>query len=90
MLTDTHVHLQSPQFASDLDAVLERARAAGVVRFLCAGYDLPSTRQAASLAALHPGVLATAGVHPHDATTYDDAAEAEVAGCCERRGGRSR
>lgn len=80
MLADTHVHLNSPQFAADLDAVLERAREAGVVRFLCAGYDLPSTRQAAYLAARHPGVLATAGVHPHDATTYDDAVEAELAG----------
>lgn len=78
MLADTHVHLNSPQFAADLDAVLERAHDAGVVRFLCAGYDLPSTQRAAALAAAHPGVLATAGVHPHDAHTYDDAVEAEL------------
>jgi TatD DNase family protein len=79
MLADTHVHLNSPQFAADLDAVLERARQAGVVRFLCAGYDLPSTHRAAAIAACTPGVLATAGVHPHDAHTYDDVVEAELA-----------
>lgn len=78
MLADTHVHLNNPQFAADLRAVLVRAREAGVVRFLCAGYDLASTRQAVALAAEHAGVLATAGIHPHDATTYDDAVEAEL------------
>jgi TatD DNase family protein len=79
MLADTHVHLNSPQFAADLDAVLERAREKGVVRFLCAGYDLPSSLRAAAIATCTPGVLATAGVHPHDAHTYDDAVEAELA-----------
>ena len=78
MLADTHVHLNSPQFATDLDAVLERARAAGVERFLCAGYDLPSSRAAVDIAARHAGVVAAVGVHPHDARTYDDAVEAEL------------
>jgi TatD DNase family protein len=50
-----------------------------VIRFLCAGYDLASTQRAAAIAARHPGVLATAGVHPHDAHTYDDTVEAELA-----------
>jgi TatD DNase family protein len=78
MLTDTHVHLQSPQFADDADAVLERARAAGVRRFLCAGYDRDSSRAALEWAARHPDVLAAVGVHPHDAKTWDGALEAEI------------
>ncbi len=78
MLTDTHVHLQSPQFAGDGDAVLERARAAGVGRFLCAGYDLESSRAALDFAARHTDVLAAVGVHPHDAKTWDAALETEV------------
>ena len=69
------MHLTNPQFAGDLEAVLERARAAGVRRFLCAGYDLESSRAAVELAARHPGVLAAVGVHPHDASTYDAAVE---------------
>jgi TatD DNase family protein len=78
MLADTHVHLNSPQFAADLDAVLERARAAGVERFLCAGYDLDSSRQALDIAARHLGVVAAVGVHPHDAKSCDDAAAAQL------------
>jgi TatD DNase family protein len=85
-LADTHVHLQAPAFAADLDAVLERARTAGVRRFLCAGYDLPSSQEAVNLAERHPDVLAAVGVHPHDAKTYDDAVEAQLEGwLAERR-----
>jgi TatD DNase family protein len=80
MLVDTHVHLQSPRFESDLDAVLDRARAAGVDGFLCPGYDLESSRSAVDLATRFPGVLAAVGVHPHDARLYDDAVEAELDG----------
>jgi TatD DNase family protein len=78
MLADTHVHLNSPQFDTDLDAVLVRARAAGVERFLCAGYDLDSSRRAVEIAALHPDVRAAVGVHPHDARTYDDRLESQL------------
>jgi len=78
MFADTHVHLNSSQFADDLEAVLDRARAAGVRRFLCPGYDLESSRAALLLAARHPDVRAAVGVHPHDAKTWNDAFEAEV------------
>jgi len=78
MLADTHVHLNSPQFESDLDAVLARAREAGVRRLLCAGYDLDSSRRAVEIAALHPEVQAAVGVHPHDARTYDDRLESQL------------
>jgi TatD DNase family protein len=78
VLADTHVHLNSPDFAADLDAVLERARGAGVQRFLCAGWDLPSSRAAVEIASRHAGVLAAVGVHPHDARTWDDGVEAEL------------
>jgi TatD DNase family protein len=81
MLADTHVHLNDPGFDADLDACLERARAAGVQRFLCAGYDLDSSRRAVQIAAQHAGVHAAVGVHPHDASTYDDAVEAEFEAC---------
>jgi len=78
MLVDTHVHLNSPEFAGDRAEVMARARAAGVQRFLCPGYDLPSSRAVVELAAAVGGVVAAVGVHPHDARTYDDAAEKEL------------
>lgn len=78
MFADTHVHLNSSRFGDDLEPVLERARAAGVRRFLCPGYDRESSRTALDLAARHPDILAAVGVHPHDASTWDAAFEAEV------------
>jgi TatD DNase family protein len=76
VLIDTHVHLQHPHFEPEAEAVLERGRAAGVRRFVCPGYDLPSSRAAVELAMRHPDVVAAAGVHPHDSRFYDDATEA--------------
>lgn len=78
MLADTHVHLNDPRFAADLEACLERARAAGVQHFLCPGYDLESSRRAVEIAARYPEVRAAVGVHPHDARTYDDAVDREL------------
>ena len=40
MLVDTHAHLMDPAFADDVDTVVERAAAAGVVTIVCVGYDL--------------------------------------------------
>ena len=64
MLTDTHAHLCFPEFAGDLPALLERARAAGVGRIISVGTDVETTRQTIAIAAQHPGVWATAGLHP--------------------------
>ncbi len=67
-LVDIGVNLTASHFDDDLQAVLERARAAGVLRQLVTGTDLPHSRSAMALAAAHPGELfATAGVHPHAA-----------------------
>jgi len=50
-LFDTHAHLHFPEFAGDLDAVLARARAAGVRRMVTIGTDVVTSRAAAALAA---------------------------------------
>lgn len=73
MLIDSHCHLDGPRFDSDRDAVLERAREAGVGAFLSVGTgsgpeDLDC---AVRLADRYPDVYATAGVHPHDAAKSD-------------------
>ena len=54
-LVDTHAHLTDRRYAGDLDAVLERARAAGVGGIVVSGYDLASSRAAVELAARHDG-----------------------------------
>jgi len=64
---DTHAHLDYPEFAADLDEVLARARAAGIVRIICIGTDLDSSARAIRLAERYPGVFAVAGWHPCEA-----------------------
>ena len=77
-LFDTHAHLHFPEFAGDLDAVLERARVAGVRRILTIGTDVPTSRAAAALAVREPDVWAAVGIHPHEAADADEAALAEI------------
>jgi TatD DNase family protein len=63
---DAHAHLQHEDFARDLEAVLERARAAGLVRILVPGWDRPSSEAAVELASRHSDLLeAAVGIHPH-------------------------
>lgn len=64
-LIDTHAHLGSDQFDGDRDAVLARARAAGVARVIEIGYSLDTSRAAVALAEARPEVYAVVGVQPN-------------------------
>jgi TatD DNase family protein len=67
-LTDTHAHLDADQFATDLPAVLDRARAAGVTRIVAVATTAVSTAATVQIAAAHPGFLfPSAGIHPNNA-----------------------
>jgi len=72
-LFDTHAHLHFPEFAQDLDAVLERARAAGIVGMVTIGTDRETNLAAVALAERLPHVYATVGIHPHDAAEATEA-----------------
>jgi TatD DNase family protein len=65
-LADIGANLTHASFREDLDAVLARARAAGVDTIVVTGTSVEESRHAADLAATH-GLVATAGVHPHHA-----------------------
>jgi TatD DNase family protein len=73
-MIDSHVHLHRDDFAMDRQVVLSRATTAGVTGFLEVGYDLQSSRAAVALAEEDPRILATVGVHPHDAALLADPA----------------
>ena len=77
-LFDTHAHLHFADFDDDRDALLARAREAGVRRMLTVGTEPASSRAAVALAAREADVWATVGIHPHDAGTADAAALAEI------------
>ncbi len=62
------------QFDRDREAVLARARERGVEQIVCPGTNVATSESAISLASERPGfIFACAGVHPHDATGFDDA-----------------
>lgn len=71
MLIDTHAHLDYEDFAADFEAVLQRAREAGVERIITIGTSMESSHRAVELAERHPMIYAVVGVHP---TTADEAA----------------
>jgi TatD DNase family protein len=70
LILDAHAHLTDPRLASDLDAVLARAKAAGVARILSCGEDLASSERGLGLARSHPEIRVAVGVHPHRAATW--------------------
>jgi TatD DNase family protein len=75
---DSHCHL----FLLDADPTnaIEDARSAGVGTIVCPGIDPESSRRSVELAESFPGVFATAGMHPHDASRFDPRAGAEIEG----------
>ncbi len=72
MLVDSHCHLDDKRFADDIDAVVERALAAGVKRMLSIGTGdgPPGIDCAIRVAERYEPVVASVGVHPHDAAKF--------------------
>jgi TatD DNase family protein len=67
-LIDIGINLAHDSYDGDRDAVIARARSAGVTQMIVTGSTLASSAQAVKLARAYPGLLfATAGVHPHHA-----------------------
>ncbi len=66
MLIDTHTHLDDARYEPDREAMIARAREAGVESMITIGCDLATSRSAVALAAQYPFVYASIGVHPHE------------------------
>lgn len=77
-MIDTHAHLNDPKFAEDLDDVLDRAKKAGVERIVVCGYDLHSSRTAVEMAERYEEIYASVGIHPHDASHFNEYTLAEL------------
>jgi TatD DNase family protein len=76
MLIDTHAHLDFPEFANDLPALIERAAAQGVMRLITigAGGGADSAQRAVVIAEKYPNIWCSVGRHPHDAQQAPDLA----------------
>lgn len=74
MLIDIGVNLTGSSFCDDVDAVIQRAREAGVGGMIVTGTDLDHSRRAQLLCQRYPQILyATSGIHPHHAEAFSDA-----------------
>jgi TatD DNase family protein len=67
-VTDSHAHLDA---CAEPDAVVARAREAGVTRIVTIGTGIDSCRAALAVADANAGVVATLGIDPHQAATPD-------------------
>jgi TatD DNase family protein len=78
-LIDIGANLTHDSFDADREAMMQRARDAGVTRMIITGSSNQGSLDAARLAETEPGRLyATAGVHPHHAADYDDSSTALI------------
>ncbi len=66
-IIDTHAHLDMPHFDNDREAVVKRAKEAGVNTIISAGIDLDSSHQVVKLTERFSGILAAVGFHPQEA-----------------------
>jgi TatD DNase family protein len=80
-LIDSHCHLDPEHFPEGPEPVLARARQAGVEHFVVVGVggDLRSAERAVALAEQQPDVTAIVGMHPHDASAFDERLALELA-----------
>ncbi len=79
MWIDAHLHLDAPAFDSDLEAVLDRAAAAGIGLMVTAGTSVEGSRRALALADRYRHIRAAVGIHPASADTADSPALEEIA-----------
>ena len=76
-LIDTHCHLTFEQLAGDIEGIITRSRAAGVLSWITVGTDSSENRKAVNLAGRFEDMYAAVGIHPHYAkdVTADDIEE---------------
>lgn len=77
-LIDTHCHLDYEPLAAGVEAVLARARDAGVRECVSIGTTVDTSRANVALAERYPMIHAAVGVHPNEAETVTDQALAEI------------
>ncbi len=83
MLIDTHCHLYHDRFESDRDAVVERAREAGVEVIVMPAIDVASIDKALALCDRHAGLYAMSALHPSDTKEATQADFEAISAFCE-------
>ena len=85
MLVDSHCHLDFPEYEGELDAVIGRARAAGVGGMVTISTVLDRAATLRRIAASHNGVWCSVGAHPHEAAGHVSVTTADLVRLAEPR-----
>ena len=78
MLIDSHCHLDFPDFAADLDAIVARAAAAGIGRMVTISTRVRRLGELIAIAERFPNVYCSVGTHPHHADEEDGIPSSEL------------
>ena len=70
MLIDTHCHLDFPDFDSDRDEVVRRAKENNVDFIINIGSSIEGSRKSIELTQKYPNLYSTVGIHPHEADNF--------------------
>lgn len=83
-LIDVHCHLTGDDYEAEggVDEVVKRAKAAGVSRMICSGFDLASSKEAAALSERFEEVYFCAGFHPSELGKYREGDLGEIEALC--------
>jgi len=80
MLVDSHCHLDFPDFADDLDGIVERAAAAGIGRIVTISTRVRRLAALVAITERFPDVYCSVGTHPHQADEEDGISPDELIG----------
>jgi len=84
-LIDTHCHLTFDDLVCDIDAILARSVAAGVIEWITVGTDLQECQKAIELTERFENMYAAVAIHPHDAKTVTADTVQELKKLAQRR-----
>ncbi|MBU0549144.1 MAG: TatD family hydrolase [Candidatus Omnitrophica bacterium] len=83
MFIDTHCHLDFPDFDSDRNEVIQRAKQQGIGYIINVGSSLRASQASVDLAGQYDFIYASAGIHPHDADKVNKETLNTIAGLCK-------
>ena len=78
MIVDSHAHLDDKRFDDNRDNIIEEIQKNGIDRVINIGSNLTSSISSVQLSKKYEFIYATVGIHPHDATTYNDEIEEKL------------
>ena len=71
-LFDTHAHYNDEKFENDREEIIKQTYESGITKFICAGYNLKSSREAIDIANKHEFIYSICGISPNDLEDYNE------------------